>query len=98
MPLFVLINFTNKREKERLQETELKKRYGAIYQGLKTKKFSDLLEPVFFLMRRVILVFVVLVLQRRPLAQVSIMCTAQLIEIVYLAGWKPYENPFANRL
>ena len=68
MPLLVLINLTNKSKKYRLQEPQLKNRYGAIYQELKTKRFSDLLEPVFFLARRVIIVLVVLVLQRRPLA------------------------------
>ena len=55
-------------------------------------------QPVLFLGRRIFFIFVACAMQSRPLAQVSLICLTQFVVIVYLAGWKPYDNPMDNKL
>ena len=74
LPLYVFIRVTNQSDRQILETKQFKVEYGVFYAGLYTKRYENLLEPVFFFLRRMGFVLLICLWQSRPLAQVSIIC------------------------
>ena len=98
LPLFVFIKITNQADRAIFETKRFKIKYGALYAGLNTKRCANLIEPLFFLIRRVVFITIACLWHNRPLAQVTVVCLMQFIIIVYLAGVKPFETPVSNKL
>ena len=80
----------------RLEDKDYIDRFGSLFEGLKTKQPIHLLCTFFFVVRRLLLVFVAILLKNHPAAQVMIFIMLSELSIMYLIYFKPYDDPFTN--
>jgi|LauGreDrversion4_2_1035121.scaffolds.fasta_scaffold176264_1 hypothetical protein len=64
MPLIVLMFIY--RMKDKLEDPDVKARFGSLFEGLKVKRLIHLMSAFFFVFRRMLLVFTVVFLSNYP--------------------------------
>lgn len=95
-PVFVVVfygfNF------KRWNDENFHKRYGALYEGLKTNKVMSLAYLVIFLMRRIVLVVVVTFGDGLLYVQIITMVVFSALQVAYLSTFKPNQATLIHRL
>jgi hypothetical protein len=94
MPIGLLIFV--RRSLGKLDDKDYIARFGSLFDGLKTKRPIHLLCTFFFVTRRLALVFIAIILENYPSAQVMSFILLSELSIMYLIYFKPYEDPFTN--
>ena len=82
----------------RLNEPEIKQRYGEIYEGLNLQRGKKLaFHPLFFFIRRFLLA-VAVCLNQILICQIFTVSLSFIVQIYILGYVRPFETPFANTL
>lgn len=78
MIVFLMRNF------KKIEDTELKLRYGSFYEGLKTNRLIHLMCNFFFMMRRLLLILIAVMLSDHPAFQVMAFIFMSEMTIIYI--------------
>ena len=95
-PVFILVFYCYKFEK--WESEEFSEKYGAVFEGLRKDSRASLLYPIFFILRRFILVIVATVTQKNIFVQVLSMQVLSFLQISYLVRYRPFEEPLLQKL
>ena len=87
---FTLIN------RNRIQDPEIKSRFGSFYESIKQHSLIHLMCTFFFSMRRLILVAAAVQLSEYPGLQVMIFIFMSKLNIIYIISSRPFENRATN--
>ena len=83
---------------EKWDEEDFEAKYGAVYEGLNTKRRSSLAYPMIFMGRRFVLVLLVTVVRDSLPIQVVTMVGFSVIQVAYLTTYRPFLNSLLLRL
>ena len=80
---------------ETLEKQSVKKTIGSIYSGLKLSKFGPRLFQLIFLFRRTVIVVILVFLWNNGLAQLIVFTWSNIVVIIHLIIFRPYESKIA---
>lgn len=81
-----------------MNDKEIIRKYGEIFNGLKLQRKRGLSYYVIFTLRRLLFAYIIVYLQEYPWLQVQLNLYIQTFMILYLGFWRPWSNPFSNKL
>ena len=95
-PIFILVfyckSFAN------WSKRSFRVKYGALFEGLRTKKRSSLAYPIIFILRRFVLVFLAIVTKELLFVQLSVMILISMGQTWYLINFRPFKQPLLLKL
>ena len=96
MPFFVLFFYLKNFERMNSEDEEIveefEDKFGAPMEGLKKELKASIFYSIWFIVRRVLFVLIVLYLYKRVLLQLGLQLFLSLVSYVYLVQWRPFDD------
>ena len=96
MPFFIfffyLKNFDRMNSDDEETAEDFEEKFGAPMEGLKKDMKASIFFSIWFILRRVLFVGIVLFLYRKVLLQLGLQLLLSLVSYVYLVTWRPFDD------
>ena len=95
---FYLKNFEKMNSEDEEVAEEFEERYGSPLEGLKKENKSSIFHSIWFILRRILFVMIVLHLYKQVLLQLGLQLILSLVSYVYLIQYEPFSEPLIQWL